>query len=223
MATKQPLRDEARAQLAAAIDEHRAAQSDVENARTAADRAMDKAIEARREVERLEAELAETDAGAAGRVVATMLSGGDVAELDRPLAELRDKLANARHELESWRNAASLARGLIQTREAECEKTARKLDLAAKRVLTQSLDIPGMVAELAELQTRLCAKRMFMLALRELLSEEARDAILQFTNIPFLSDEMNQLWRNNLEVAPYRQAFDKLHNDADALAPVAEG
>ena len=182
-------RDPARDALAAAIDDEAVARKNLDDARSAADKARGLVWSSEDRLTALrEAAANERPADA---IVAALAAGQlDVAVLDRPQAESSAKLEGAEQEVSAWRRAREAADTEIAPREEALEKAQRRVKQAVAEVM-RTVDVGALLEAAERTQERLVAERARLLQLRALLpsfSAEQR-AIDSFLARPILAHE----------------------------------
>jgi hypothetical protein len=143
-----------REKLRDAIDNQRAAQQSLDEARRAQHVATERwsAANARsgnitRQIEALEE--APPDSGD-DLMVASLAKGGDLATLDRPISvadELRAQLEASEDESAKWRRAQLVAEQAIEFRRQALDLAERYVDNAARAVADVELNVDALIAE----------------------------------------------------------------------------
>lgn len=215
-------RDPSREALAAAIAAAETARKNLTDAQAASARAEECvwAASARLTALREDAALASP----AGAIISSLAAGNtDIATIDRPAAEVSAKIENAESELAAWRRAREAAEAEIAPRENSLDWAKLHLKDAVAEVM-RSVDVDALLENAERARDALLAERCRLMELCELLprfSPEWR-AVEQFLGHPFLLHENGDGWKNHPAVAPWREAFDALHVDADAALPAIQ-
>jgi chromosome segregation ATPase len=204
-------RTKARAALAAAINQHIAATADLNDARSASSKASEHLYSARTRL----AELKDTHVAPASSdaVIAGIASGDfDIATLDRPAAELHEKIERAHQDISAWERARDVAQQSIKPREEAIERAQRALHDAAINVLKESVHVAQLADELDELQERVIAKRLALKYLflhgaipdddkqrvESLLNKYGSLPLANFTPVEFVGHPTMKSWENTL-------------------------
>ena len=162
-------RSPARAALAQSINEHTAAMANLNDARSAASKAVEHVYDARKKLD----ELRETNIAPASSaaVISGLASGSlDVLELDRPRAELRAKIEAAEQELNAWQSARKVAEEAVPGRERAVEWAQRKSRDAAIMVLRESGAAERLMTGLDELRADYLSRRVALMFIEHLAS-----------------------------------------------------
>jgi len=220
MSKEQP-RTEARASLAQAINEHVAAQANLNDARSAASKASEHVWDTRKKLE----ELRGTDVAPASSnaVISGLASGSlDVLELDRPRAELRAKIETTEQELNAWQAARKVAEESVPVRERAVEWSQRAVRDAAIAVLRESGAFMPLINELDELQERVIEKRLSLkfLLLHGAVPDDDKQHVEHLLNVQMpLSHYTPPQCVNHPVTQQYEAVLAALMANADAAIP----
>jgi hypothetical protein len=212
-------RDASREVLAAAIADETTARKNLDDARAAASKAEEHVWAAADRVTALREDAAL--ASPADAIITSLAAGAvDVAELDRPQAETRAKIDNAEQELAAWRRAREAAEQEIAPRQNALDWAQRHIKDAVGEVM-RAVDIGALLEAAEKARDVLVAERCRLIQIQSslpLFSPEHK-AVESFLSHPFLMHEYTDMWREHPVVAPWRQAHEALHVDADAPLP----
>jgi hypothetical protein len=183
MATKQ--RSPERQQLADSIDNLANVRRELADAKSAIETAFGHWMRADREHDELIAQAKEANGQSADHILATLRSGGDVAELTRPADALAQRVESKRQELEAWENAQLVARTVADTRQSSLSWAEYIRDQAVRAVIAAEIDPAPLLAEVKELKRKLADKSRLLQALaNQLPPERRRDLEMEFARNP---------------------------------------
>ena len=215
-------RDGSREALAAAIDDEAVARKNLDDARSAAEKARGLVWAAEDRLAALREDAAQ--AQPAGALIASLAAGNaDIAELERPQVETSAKLEGAEQEVSAWRRAREAADNEIAPREKALQKAQRRIKDAVEEVM-RTVDIDAIIARAERARDTLIAERCRLAQICEALPwfSEERKAVESFLSHPFLAHEAGDGWKDHAAVEPWRAAVDALHRDPDAALPAIE-
>jgi hypothetical protein len=206
-----------RKSLAEAIEAEAAARSHLADAGLAAERAFKNGLEAasRAEAFAREAEEASRDQD---HVIRSVVAGGGVSELTRPVDELLAKAREAEEEAEKWRAARKTAEEAIVSRRTAVDWAQQRTKAAASAVIDAETDVDKLLLEVEAAQQIVLSKRAELMALARALPHDSdtRKRIDSFLSDPWLIEEIHGGWEKRAEAAKVFQWLDALRKDAGA-------
>jgi hypothetical protein len=144
----------------------------------------------------------------------------DVSVLERPDAAARAREAKIEADIAGWRRARDLAEHAIPDREHSLEVARRKVEIAARVIISSSFDVDKMIADAEAAATDIVNKRAKLMLIRTFIEDgDDRKLIDNFLGRPWLLHEINGAWQNHPAVANYRDAYAALTRDATAPIP----
>jgi hypothetical protein len=164
-------RDDARAELAAAIADAETARRNLEIARLAFSNSENQVFERRDKLDALRK--IETEKVSQDHVLEALAAGSDfdVNELKTSDSEARAREEKAEVDIATWVRARDVAGQAIPDRRLAVERADRKVEIAAHRVICADIDVGRLVAEAEEAAASIVAKRIMLLHIRTLLPD----------------------------------------------------
>jgi hypothetical protein len=215
-----PLGDAAspRKALAQAIRERDAAIKAVDDARTAEHRARLESYEANAAARKLRAEEGEAESHD-DALIRAIESGDadDILALGRPVDEARAKIEATEQRAATWKAAADRAEEAIEVRERALAKAEEAVTQAARVAFLAEIDVDALIDEARTAAAWIVGRRSLFLFLMTVLQDgPARDSLAHFMSRPWLIGELDESWKRDPAIAPFREAFEALKRDANA-------
>ena len=176
----------ARRPLADAICARDVAARNLDDARSAHEKAEQTVWAEAAELRRLQAELDRPDDDNA---LIAAVQAGDIGLVDRPRLELRASIERLEQSLAGWRRARDAAQAQIEPREAELARAEAAVEELARRALLAEIDVEALLVAAEEAQRALAGQRIQLAFLSSLGGEHAAQ-IDRFLGTPAFLDEL---------------------------------
>jgi DNA repair exonuclease SbcCD ATPase subunit len=208
-----------RKELARRIDAVAVLASQLEEAHTAEEKAVEGQRRALACLESLKAEAEKPSNNAA--LMAKIAAGEDVAALAKTETDLSARITEANREWQAWANVREKAGEAIKTWQQALDLARLKLDDAIAAVIAGEAAIPFLIEEAERLAQPFLATRARLRALSGSLppDAEARNEIESFLNRPIdllLSDDTDA-WKRQPFAAAVHKWREELRTNPDAL------
>lgn len=221
----EPPEDDARAQLASAIEAAAQAEAGARGLERAAETAFERQIEADHRLEAIRKRHAnEAASGADAFIIASMRGDGNigVAELEAPSKKHAAEIAEAEREIAVLRSVRKEIEARIEPARQAAKDAKGKIEQCARIVLATGIDVPAMLKD-AELAASwiIGARSVFLHLMSILPPGPEHDQLAHFLSRPWLMGEYDESWKNNPAIEPYSQALARLKVDAEAKIDIA--
>jgi hypothetical protein len=144
----------------------------------------------------------------------------DISAIEIPGDNARREEAKIENDIAAWRRAHDIAEKAIPDRQRAVEIAERKIEIAARMVISSSFDIGQLISDAEEAAAAIVDRRTKLMHIRTFLEDgESRKAIDAFLGRPWLIHELNGAWQNHPAIARYRDAHAALTRDAAAPLP----
>lgn len=214
-----PPRSAARNALAAAIDGATKARSALEECEAASLAATRKEIGAEDKLAALRESIGEP-ASPDGLIRALAAGTVHIDDVAAPEDEVRANINAAEREIETWRRVRELARSQIPAREEALQKAERRVEQAAREVVSSEADLARLITETEEMQAAVVERRLALLHLASIMPDGPdRTALCDLLARPWLREEITGGWQWNEATKARLAAFEALKHDANAEIP----